>query len=298
MCFFLKFNSQDVLVPLLNTKPAIEPQNAHENLQRSKILHFEWLVLIGIISTFYVKILDLSNKSVQSGDESCEDSEFQLSNDAINEINEGINSLQYTEDENDVFKSSSSDTTNSKSDQSSLETFDPPRSPVESSNIHSMPKNEGSFVDNLKTYLSRKFSLKKKCEPALANSASHFSFDFFEQYKKIFESHKQILPRDFTIRQFPRSSCEDTFNDEDNTMNHLNDGDDKNTDLNDCQASEKERVEEDVNNNDNKRFYHVFKQSELDDLIRENCPGLVIYDSYYDHGNWCICASKENSWQT
>lgn len=41
LCFFFKFNSQDVLVPLLNTKPAKKPQNAHENLQRSKILHFE-----------------------------------------------------------------------------------------------------------------------------------------------------------------------------------------------------------------------------------------------------------------
>lgn len=244
-----------------------------------------------------MKLLDLSNKSVLSGDEPCEDSEFQLSNDAINEITEGINSLKYTEDENDVFKSSSSETTNSKSDHSSLETFDPPTSPVEGPNFQLMSKNEGSFVDSLKTYLSRKFSLKKKCEQATPNSASHFSFDFFEQYKKIFESHKQILPRDFTIRQFPRSSCEDTFNDEDN-MNHLNEDDDTNTDLNDCLANEEERAEEDVNNNDNKRFYHVFKQSELDDLIRENCPGLVIYDSYYDHGNWCICASKENSRRT
>lgn len=48
-------------------------------------------------------------------------------------------------------------------------------------------------------------------------------------------------------------------------------------------------------NQSNKRFYHVFKRDELDDLIKSHCSSLKIYDSYYDHGNWCICAIKEDT---
>ena len=44
----------------------------------------------------------------------------------------------------------------------------------------------------------------------------------------------------------------------------------------------------------NNRFYHVFKKNELNDLVRESCPNLLIYESYYDHGNWVICARKES----
>ena len=60
-----------------------------------------------------------------------------------------------------------------------------------------------------------------------------------------------------------------------------------------CSLNPSVQEEEDLENSANKRFYHVFRKTELDNLIRENCPNLVIYDSYYDHGNWCICALKE-----
>lgn len=46
-------------------------------------------------------------------------------------------------------------------------------------------------------------------------------------------------------------------------------------------------------NHSNKRFYHVFRQGELDSLVKIYCPSLKVYETYHDHGNHCICAIKE-----
>ena len=40
------------------------------------------------------------------------------------------------------------------------------------------------------------------------------------------------------------------------------------------------------------RYYHVFRQGELDGLIKEFVPTLSLIDTYYDHSNWCIIAKK------
>ncbi|CAG7823393.1 unnamed protein product [Allacma fusca] len=40
------------------------------------------------------------------------------------------------------------------------------------------------------------------------------------------------------------------------------------------------------------RFYHVFNQGELEDLILEIVPQPSIIDSYYDQGNWCARFQK------
>ena len=48
----------------------------------------------------------------------------------------------------------------------------------------------------------------------------------------------------------------------------------------------------DAENSSNKRFYHVFTKNELDNLVRENFSNLIICNSYYDHGNYCIIAQK------
>jgi alkylated DNA repair protein alkB family protein 8 len=43
------------------------------------------------------------------------------------------------------------------------------------------------------------------------------------------------------------------------------------------------------------RYYHVFKQGELEHLINENFQGLLeIKDSYYDHANWVVLCEKIN----
>ncbi|XP_054715295.1 uncharacterized protein LOC129224772 [Uloborus diversus] len=44
------------------------------------------------------------------------------------------------------------------------------------------------------------------------------------------------------------------------------------------------------------RYYHVFRQGELDDLIESHVDSLHIISSYYDHANWCVIAEKVQVW--
>ncbi|XP_040567318.1 uncharacterized protein fid [Lepeophtheirus salmonis] len=44
------------------------------------------------------------------------------------------------------------------------------------------------------------------------------------------------------------------------------------------------------------RYYHVFREGELDHLINTYVENLHIINSYYDHSNWCIVAEKVNVW--
>ena len=41
-----------------------------------------------------------------------------------------------------------------------------------------------------------------------------------------------------------------------------------------------------------KRYYHMFKNGELEDLIKE-IPELEIEESFYDHANWCVKLRKK-----
>ncbi|KAK7073686.1 hypothetical protein SK128_027136, partial [Halocaridina rubra] len=40
------------------------------------------------------------------------------------------------------------------------------------------------------------------------------------------------------------------------------------------------------------RYYHVFREGELDQLIEKYVHNLHIISSYYDHANWCVIAEK------
>ncbi|KAJ8984420.1 hypothetical protein NQ317_012483 [Molorchus minor] len=44
------------------------------------------------------------------------------------------------------------------------------------------------------------------------------------------------------------------------------------------------------------RYYHVFRQGELDQLIEKYVENLHIISSYYDHSSWCIIAEKVQVW--
>ncbi|GFT36895.1 probable tRNA methyltransferase 9B [Nephila pilipes] len=44
------------------------------------------------------------------------------------------------------------------------------------------------------------------------------------------------------------------------------------------------------------RYYHVFRQGELDNLIETHVDNLHIISSYYDHANWCVVAEKVQVW--
>lgn len=41
------------------------------------------------------------------------------------------------------------------------------------------------------------------------------------------------------------------------------------------------------------RYYHVFRQGELVDLVHRT-PGLSVEQDFYDHENWCVLAVKNN----
>ena len=45
------------------------------------------------------------------------------------------------------------------------------------------------------------------------------------------------------------------------------------------------------------RFYHVFREGELVDLIERHVDNLHILTCYYDHANWCVIAEKVQVWR-
>lgn len=46
------------------------------------------------------------------------------------------------------------------------------------------------------------------------------------------------------------------------------------------------------------RYYHVFKQGELIELIEKYTEDLKVIETYYDHSNWCVIAEKVGACQT
>ncbi|CAL1265824.1 unnamed protein product [Larinioides sclopetarius] len=44
------------------------------------------------------------------------------------------------------------------------------------------------------------------------------------------------------------------------------------------------------------RYYHVFRQGEVENLIENYVDNLHIISSYYDHANWCVIAEKVQVW--
>ena len=45
------------------------------------------------------------------------------------------------------------------------------------------------------------------------------------------------------------------------------------------------------------RFYHVFREGELVDLIERHVDNLHILSCYYDHANWCVVAERVQVWR-
>lgn len=44
------------------------------------------------------------------------------------------------------------------------------------------------------------------------------------------------------------------------------------------------------------RYYHVFRENELNSLIHDFLGNLHVISSFYDHTNWCIIAEKVRVW--
>lgn len=45
------------------------------------------------------------------------------------------------------------------------------------------------------------------------------------------------------------------------------------------------------------RYYHVFREGELTQLIEEHIEELHILQTYLDHANWCVVAEKVHVWR-
>uniref|UniRef100_A0A182PS82 Uncharacterized protein n=1 Tax=Anopheles epiroticus TaxID=199890 RepID=A0A182PS82_9DIPT len=44
------------------------------------------------------------------------------------------------------------------------------------------------------------------------------------------------------------------------------------------------------------RYYHVFREGELDALINHHVTSLHIVSSYYERASWCVVAEKVHVW--
>lgn len=45
------------------------------------------------------------------------------------------------------------------------------------------------------------------------------------------------------------------------------------------------------------RYYHVFREGELAELIENHVEGLHVKHTYFDHANWCVVAEKVQLWK-
>ncbi|XP_061916312.1 probable tRNA methyltransferase 9B isoform X1 [Entelurus aequoreus] len=44
------------------------------------------------------------------------------------------------------------------------------------------------------------------------------------------------------------------------------------------------------------RYYHVFREGELAELIKNHVEELHVHHTYFDHANWCVVAEKVEPW--
>lgn len=45
------------------------------------------------------------------------------------------------------------------------------------------------------------------------------------------------------------------------------------------------------------RYYHVFREGELTQLIQEHVEELHVLHTCLDHANWCVVAEKTQAWR-
>ncbi|XP_073518629.1 probable tRNA methyltransferase 9B [Phyllobates terribilis] len=82
------------------------------------------------------------------------------------------------------------------------------------------------------------------------------------------------------------------------TMNYANPGEKKTRDKSlischyDCEiVSSDHQLLQGVNHGC-LRYYHIFKQGELSDIIEQCIPELRVVQTFFDHSNWCVIAEK------
>lgn len=92
-----------------------------------------------------------------------------------------------------------------------------------------------------------------------------------------------------------RSISEDKYQNIDSNMDRIKDGQNLNQSFSD---TSQESLPSDNMGGEiiYHRFYHVFREGELDQLIEKYVENLHIISSYYDHSSWCVVAEKVQVW--
>ena len=88
--------------------------------------------------------------------------------------------------------------------------------------------------------------------------------------------------------------CSSSFEDEMRRSLNREDGEEDNNVL--ASASDSEDSAEAGGSLTHHRYYHVFREGEIDHMIEKYVENLHIIRSYYDHANWCVVAEKVNVW--
>lgn len=180
--------------------------------------------------------------------------------------------------------------------------------------------NSSGFLSSITDFFSQKFQFNRNINLSETNRPPCHS-PLHDYYNYIKEQNK-LLPKEFQIRRFPMSSCENTFENVERDISPSKDDNvssvntsiatppksptvvKKNVQINgeiaEIMLSKPLSKTHSISNESKvainhtlKRYYHVFKANELDKLINESVSDVFIYKSYYDHGNWCVCAQKK-----
>ncbi|XP_006814379.1 uncharacterized protein LOC102805961 [Saccoglossus kowalevskii] len=141
------------------------------------------------------------------------------------------------------------------------------------------------------TYKPLRFSLKKKSLGISDDGCSVSSVDSDSSgscIEKRIHFSKQHKTKTAESIQVDLCSCngEVEDNDDSDKMKNINNGTENDTE---------NLVTADPSTC--KRYYHVFKEGELVNLVEEHVESLYVLQSYYDHANWCVVAEKVQVWK-
>uniref|UniRef100_A0A8C3SU69 Methyltransferase type 11 domain-containing protein n=1 Tax=Chelydra serpentina TaxID=8475 RepID=A0A8C3SU69_CHESE len=144
-------------------------------------------------------------------------------------------------------------------------------------NIQLDELNTGKLFEQIRQggFMKHISNLSLRCRVCLPDLLSHQK-DVKQQLKIDYHS-KQSAFRKLQNRSRTDSSLQDTDND--------------------CSMATRNKQPQRSPNGACLRYYHVFKEGELVELIEHHVPELHVIHSYFDHANWCVIAEKIHVWK-
>ncbi|KAG6927236.1 putative tRNA methyltransferase 9B [Chelydra serpentina] len=104
-------------------------------------------------------------------------------------------------------------------------------------------------------------------------------------------SHQKDVKQQLKIDYHSKQSAFRKLQNRSRTDSSLQDTD------NDCSMATRNKQPQRSPNGACLRYYHVFKEGELVELIEHHVPELHVIHSYFDHANWCVIAEKIHVWK-